>query len=517
MSAGRSRVGDFSIAPALLAWQALFVALLLARALTAPIDYDEDQYVAAGVLAQQFRLYRDFIYLQPPADPWLLAGLYQLIGGYYFLAARLLTFVLAALAFVLTIGLLRRCGAGRILATLLATIALLSPFLDRPIATTRNDILPLALFLGALLCYLRRPAQGWRWLAAAGLLAGLAVEAKISYIFAPVGLLLHAAWPGLGGARRAMPLAAGIAVAALPGLYCLAQSPDNFLFDLLEYHRTAPFAWYQRQDEGAILGTGYRLFVLLFLLCRYANASLLLLLVGAMLLRRHAGAMPAPTAPLRLLIMLIGLGVLVGFQPSPSWPMYYAPLAPLLAALAVTFLTALPPPRQFLAPASILAVIASLPTLPALAQRLGDLPALLNPAAWPGAIVHREAAAIHDALAGAGLTGDVATLFPLRVLDANTIPAVLASGPFFFRTADLVSDAKVAELHGASATSLEALFAEAPPAAILGGLAAGQWPVEMDQSLRDYARRHGYRPVPLDIPDLWPGGSWLYLRDADNR
>jgi hypothetical protein len=36
----------------------------------------------------------------------------------------------------------------------------------------------------------------------------------------------------------------------------------------------------------------------------------------------------------------------------------------------------------------------------------------------------------------------------------------------------------------------------------------------MDASLRDYARRHFYRPVPLDIPALWPAGTWLYLRDA---
>lgn len=517
MSADRPRIGRFSVAPALIAWQALFVVLLLARALTAPIDYDEDQYVAAGVLVQQFRLYRDFIYLQPPADPWLLAALFQLIGGYYFLVARLLTFVLAASAFGLTIGLARRCGAGRILATLLATIALLSPFLDRPIATTRNDILPLVLFLGALLSYLRVPARGWAWPAAAGLLAGLAVEAKISYVFAPAALFLYAAWPGNGGVRRAVPLAAGIAVAALPGLYCLVQSPDNFFFDLLDYHRTAPLAWYQRQDEGAILGTGYRFFVLLFLLCRYANASLLLLVVGGAVLRRRAGAAPAPAAPIGLLIMLLGIGAFVGFQPSPSWPMYYAPLAPLLVALAATFLTSLPPSRQVLAPVPILVAIATLPTLPALGLRLADLPVLARPAAWPGLIVHREAAAIHDALAGAGLTGDVATLFPLRVLDANAIPAVFASGPFFFRTADLVSDAKVAELHGASAASLDAEFADAPPAAILGGLAAGQWAVEMDQSLRDYARRHGYRPVPLDIPDPWPGGSWLYLREAGDR
>jgi hypothetical protein len=502
-------------AAAISAWHIVFPLLLLARALTAPIDYDEDQYVAAGLMARHLMLYRDFIYLQPPADPLLLAGLFTLSGGYYFLVARVLTGALATGVFVLTITLLRRYGAGRGLAAALASIVLLSPFLDRPTATARNDILPLALFLAGLVLYLDAPQRARSWLVAAGLCVGLAVEAKISYVFAPLALLLHAAWPRTGRLPHLAPLAAGIALAALPGLYYLAVAHDGFLFDLLEYHMTAPIAWYHREGESGLLNPGHRMAVLAVLLAWGSNASLALLVAGLAAIRVWQGANDAtpPAAPPGLLGLLLGLAVLVGFQPSPSWPMYYAPVAPLLAALTVSMFvrTRIAGPPDLV---PLLLVIAALPALPPLWARVTDLAGLARPATWPGLEVHFQADALRQTLQTAGLTGDVATLFPVHVLDADPVRAEFASGPFFFRTADLVPEERIARLHGASAGDLETLFAASPPAAILGGFAKGQWSVEMDASLADYALHHGYRPAPLAPAALWPAGTWLYLRGA---
>jgi len=502
-------------AAAISAWHVVFPVMLLARALTAPIDYDEEQYVAAGLMARHFMLYRDFIYLQPPADPLLLAGLFTLSGGYYLLVARVLTGALATGVFVLTITLLRRYGAGRGLAVALASIVLLSPFLDRPTATSRNDILPLALFLAGLLLYLDAPQRSRSWLIAAGLCVGLAVEAKISYVFAPLALLLHAAWPRTGRAAHLVPLAIGIALAALPGLYYLVEARDGFLFDLLEYHMTAPAAWYLRQGESGLLEPGHRLAVLAVLLAWGSNGSLALLVAGLAAIRIWQGANDAvpPAAPPGLLGLLLGLAVLAGFQPSPSWPMYYAPVAPLLAALTVSMFvrTRITGPPELV---PLLLVIAALPALPPLWARVTNLAGLARPATWPGIEVHYQAAELRETIRAAGLTGDVATLFPVHALDEDPVRPEFASGPFFFRTADLVPEDRIARLHGASADSLEALFAASPPAAILGGFAKGQWSVEMDASLEDYARHHGYRPVPLAPAELWPAGTWLYLRDA---
>jgi hypothetical protein len=498
-----------SFRAALTAWQILYALLLLSRALTGAIDYDEDQYVAAGVMARQLMLYRDFIYLQSPADPLLLAGLYALTGGWYLLTARLLSGVLAACVFGLTIALVRRSGAGRGLATLLASLALLSPFLDRAIATSRNDILPLTLFLAGVLLYLEAPKRGRAFLAAAGLCVGLAVEAKISYVFAPVMLLLHAGWTGSDRLRRLVPLAAGIAVAALPGLYYLAATPDNFLFDLLGFHMKGPAAWYERQGQAELLDPGHRLAALGVLLLWGANASLTLLVAGLAAFRvvRRAG-FPAQAG---LLLLLTVPAALVGYQPSPSWPMYYAPLAPLLAALAATLAADLKLTGAGRWLAAALVALVLIPALFPLWHRASGLTGLAQPSTWPGIVMHRQALAVRDALTQAGIEGEVATLFPIHALDAVPVPPEFASGPFFFRTADLYPDDRIAQLHGAGAASLDRLFAQHPPAALLGGLAKGQWQGEMDASLRDYAERNGYGAVALD-QHLWPDGSWLYLR-----
>lgn len=515
MQVQREPDASASLRAAVTAWQVLFALLLLTRALTAAIDYDEDQYVAAGVMARQLMLYRDFIYLQSPADPLLLAGLDGLSGGWYLLTARLLSGVLAVCVFGLTIALVRRSGAGRGLATLLASLALLSPFLDRAIATARNDILPLTLFLAGLLLYLDAPKRGRAWLAAAGLCAGLAVEAKISYVFAPAMLLLHAGWTGGDRLSRLVPLAAGIAVAALPGLYYLAATPDNFLFDLLGFHMRGPAAWYQRQGQPELLDPGHRLAALGVLLLWSANASLTLLVAGLAVLRRvRRAGFPAQAG---LLLLLLVPAALVGYQPSPSWPMYYAPLAPLLAALAATLAAGLPVAGGVKRFGPALFAVALIPALFPLWHRAADLPGLLQPSAWPGMVVHRQALAMRDALAEAGVTGEVATLFPIHALDAVPVQPEFASGPFFFRTSDLYPDDRIRQLHGAGAASLDRLFAERPPAALLGGLAKGQWQAEMDASLQDYAERNGYGAVALDGPGLWPEGSWLYIRVPAGR
>jgi Dolichyl-phosphate-mannose-protein mannosyltransferase len=508
---GARSTGDGWHQVAIRAWQILFALMLLTRALTGAIDYDEDQYVAAGVMARHLMLYRDFIYLQSPVYALLLAGLFTLTGGYYLLAGRALSGVLAIAIFGLTVRLVRRYGAGSVLATMLASIALLSPFLDRSIATSRNDLLPLALFLCGLLVYLDTAERPHRWTVLAGFCIGLAIDAKISYIFMPLALLLQAAWPGSGRRRQLLPLAAGLTLAALPGLYYLALAPENFLYDLLEFHVTAPPVWYRRQGVTDLLGPGNRLATLIILLSWGANLSLVMLNAGlAVFGRRRMVA-----GPIGLLGLLIGATVLAGFQPDVSYPMYYAALAPLLAALAAALYARIDragPPVPIAV--SLLLTLAALPTLPTLWQRLADLPELTRPSVWPGFEVHRQAVALHEMISAAGLKGEVATLFATHALDADPIPREFASGPFIFRTADLVSPERLSLLHGAGPASLETLFAERPPAAILGGFASGRWRDEMDASLGDYARRHGYRSVALEGDGLWPAGAWIYLRDT---
>ena len=68
------------------AWGGLIAVLLLAAAMTTGITYDEDQHIAAGVLARHLRPYADFVYLQPPLYPLLLSVVFGVADGHYLLA-----------------------------------------------------------------------------------------------------------------------------------------------------------------------------------------------------------------------------------------------------------------------------------------------------------------------------------------------------------------------------------------------------------------------------------------------
>jgi hypothetical protein len=138
----------------LLAWPVLLALLLLAAAMTTDITYDEEQYIAAGVMARHLRPYADFIHAQPPVYPLVLSLLFALTDGHYLLAGRLLTWVLSVGACGLLHRILRHLGAGPGMALLLVTACILSPFLIGPMSNTRNDILPLFLLLAGLLARL---------------------------------------------------------------------------------------------------------------------------------------------------------------------------------------------------------------------------------------------------------------------------------------------------------------------------------------------------------------------------
>ncbi|MBD0272935.1 MAG: hypothetical protein ICV73_13540 [Acetobacteraceae bacterium] len=520
----------------------MIAVLLLAAAMTTGITYDEDQHIAAGVLARHLRPYADFVYLQPPLYPLLLSVVFGVAEGHYLLAGRLLTWALSLGSCAVLFGLLARLGAGRPFAALLVTACVASPFLAGPVANTRNDILPLCLLLGGLACYLRACGSGAdhvgapplspsrTLLALAGLCVGLAVTAKQSYVFGPPVVLLHAAMAarrlGIRPWARLAPLFAGMAAAALPAVHYLAVAPEGFLYGQIEYHLTAPIAWYAQEGQAARLGAGGRLAFLAELLVLGGNGTLTVLALVSAVARRGrgepkggGGAAGAPQAAPSFDGLLLGLlaGALVcGFLPNPSWPMYYAPVAPLLAcwiAAQKRHLDAAGPRGH---PLRLAVVAAALPAALALGPPTGALPKLADFGEWPGLAVHRNAVAIRDAIHRAHgddtQAGDVATLFPIHVLDANPVRAEFASGPFFFRTAGSLPPDRIARLRGAGPEDLEGLFAAAPPAAIFGGTYAGVWRAPMDAALVAYAERHGYALVMQGISAGGATGGRLYLR-----
>ena len=95
----------------------LFAGLAaLICALTARLSHDEEQYVAAAVLALHLRPILDFAYLQTPLQPLVFAPLVGLAGTKAFLACRLVSAALAAAACTLAYPIVRRAGGSAGLA-----------------------------------------------------------------------------------------------------------------------------------------------------------------------------------------------------------------------------------------------------------------------------------------------------------------------------------------------------------------------------------------------------------------
>ena len=481
------------------------VFLLLAACMARVVTYDEDQYLAAGLMVAQGKLpYRDFVYLQAPLYPFVLGAVFKVAGGYYLLAGRLLTFVLAVVSAAVLWRLLRRLGAGHTLAAVLLAACLASPFLASPWSNTRNDALPLCLFLLGLWCKLaagdREDRGGFVLRFAAALLLGLAAEAKVSYVFGPAVLLVHACF---APRRRLLPAVLGVAVAAVPAVLLLgAAGLEPMRFGLLDFHLTASPDWYRQQGLDAQLEAPVRLQMLLGWLVLGGNLTLLALSVTLMLLtvaRKRNWKRPG-----QLLVALLAGAAVADFLPSPSWAMYFAVVAPLLAC-CIAHLDRITTHLADPARKRVLVLVSALPVVPVLLL-LGPDVARFVRGDWAGLGAHRTAVAVRAALPGGG---PVATLFPHLVMDANPLLVPFVSGPFVFRSGGLYSPELLGRLHAASPGTLEAVLGREKPAGIFAGAYGTAFRAPMDAALTEYAEARGWRLVLTD-----PGGGRLWIDPA---
>ena len=115
---------------------AAFVGLgvvLFAAAMTEHLDYDEEQYVAGAYFARGLSVYRDFVSFQPPPYTWIMAAVFDVVGDWYLLTARAVTWVFAFGACALLYSLLASCGTGRVGALALVLGFATSPFTQGPL------------------------------------------------------------------------------------------------------------------------------------------------------------------------------------------------------------------------------------------------------------------------------------------------------------------------------------------------------------------------------------------------
>lgn len=460
------------------------------QALTYPFNHDEEQYVAAAVLAADLLPYRDFLYLQTPLQPLLLAPLLAMVEAPPFLLARLASAGIGIVATVLVYRIAARLSRRDGVALVAAALFVASSTMWPAFGTARNDILPICLALLGTWLVLRshdsrRPTQA----AFGGAVLALALSAKLSAGFAGLALLIGLAWI----APRLLPaFVVGGVVGLVPMALCAVMAPDAFVYGNLTYHLTAPHEWYGATGRAAWLGHDFQWAYLARMVVADPAllATLALLLGGLLALRRYVQPSYAVLRRRGGMFVLIAavLGLLAYFGPRPPWQYYLQPAIPFLILAA----TALPTAWYRRQHALVFAGLAGL-AIAVQAARL--VPLIGSSADWVPVRVH----ALAEAIAGQTGGGTVATLSPIVVLDGGgTILPSLATGPFFFRT----GTAELASTLPASAPASLARDLDPLPDAVLVGMEP-----DAEAPLRDWARANGYvaqPPLPIDFPVTGP-------------
>lgn len=513
-------------AVALVGLLALAAPLLIQTALEREITRDEHQFVAAAtLLAREGRLpFRDYPYFHVPFQVPVQALLIKL-GANPLAGARhcSLALGLGCLGLVFwgawryLAGLPPWLGLG--LAAALAVWLTHHPLFLYALGRAWNHDLAMFLALAAFLVLgpaLGRPRPG-RPLLASGLLLGLAAGTRLSWAPVVFPMLVAVYWlgppPGRPRSwRLGLPFLAGLALAGLPLLPLALTSWDDLVFGVLVYpsQLTTQF-WAQHNYARAMDWAGKLAFLRgqvlpipgdYSLFGTYAHTGLLAAATLLLALPLNLLALVRKNTAWRqsgLVLLLLPVVFLGAMLPTPNMYQYYyqpVPWCLLALALALGALPELAPARLgrpwLWAPLGLLAVYA-------LAHGGYHL-VHAGQAGWgPGwKAGPSDAQAVGRAMARQVGAGRVLTLTPTFPLEGGlTIYPELASGPFAFRVAHLLSPEERRARRMVAPADLEAFLAPQPPAAILSGLER-----DLDHHLTDYAQAHGFQPRGLPDPRL---------------
>lgn len=302
------------------------------------IDADEGYYgLAAQLVGRGETPYHDFFWPQMPLFPYVYGGWTAVIGHSLASARALSVLIAMAIGLVLALHVRRRFGSWRL--GLLATVLFASSSLAFDwLVTGKAYGLATLLLLGAVvLVDDQPPVSSRRWLGA-GVLSGLAIDARLLFAGGAVVLLVAALRRpvrGWGWTAAARAFLGGLAAGLLPSLVLFALGPKRFLFDNLGYHAVQNGHGY---FEGVRANVEQKLRLLAELLAH--EPQLVLLVLGALagtVAARRAGRRVPLAVPVACLLGLAAI------SPEPAYVQDFSTLVPFLVLGSVELLAVLGP------------------------------------------------------------------------------------------------------------------------------------------------------------------------------
>jgi len=482
----------------------------LGLAATAPLDRDESMYQAAAAALGSARLYEDVPFFQPPYAAWIHGVWHHVVPGDWVLgSARLLDALVGVALACLLLRLWRRLGAPPLVAALLLLLLWHDAVLRLVLGAARNyDLAQLAIVVAllGLPWRLEDPAAGRARLTASGILAGIAVGLKLTYV--PLALVA-VGWPLLlPGRRRAVAwtaLGAGLGLAPAMAAFATVDLA-KVRFQLLDYHLLNA-QWHAREGLGRGLDLAGKLDDARRLYRETGHAAVLSLGVvsAALVFARGDRQVLLRRPPWLLACLLVAAGVVMLAVPRPLQLAYYAPLLIGLASLAAAACGQLAG-RARAALVAVVLVAALVGIGHRSAANLALARQVARPQDWTAVAVHRTGqriARLTEQAAGRKASRPIATAHPIYALEAGRpLLAGLAPGEFGWRLGDLLGADRARQQGLIIPALLDSALRAAQPAAIVVR-EDGPW----DAPLVDWARQAGWHPIPLAQPASVPAGQ----------
>jgi hypothetical protein len=553
--------GPAQIVISLIAMTVLFAQIII-QGFSPVLSHDEHQYVAAAVLAGDRALYRDFFYSQTPYFALSLSGWLSFFPeSSLYGCARAFNALWSVSSFIALYWLKWRVSGAPILAAVLLAGLATSPLLEPAIGLVRNDMMPLFLATAALACMIhvsseRRGASAVLAFLA-GWLAAIAFGAKQSYAFLPAALVIFALvvpdYPDLRGRLLGLllPLCLGGLIGGIPIVILASADLPNFLYDTLEYHRTADPVWFGRVGWTEQAEALSRLVIFGELAFDIYPISLLLCLVfcsGLVLAQgRDRARLVDHVIKNALYLSTLGLAlsatILLGLVKS-IFAQYLAPLLTLAAIACAAMVGAVqsgfarPNPKQGALVAGSITALVGLGLTAGILSSPGNgivrLGCIWQDCEWAPSHVQRVAARLNQIL-GPGSPGlKIATLMSIYPLEAGFgIYDELAGAPFFYRVNDILPVERLRSLRGVAPAEIARWLAEMGATAVLTGYRSG-YAADLEEGFVRFARERGLVPLPVDLrggyrqdegsdkgvlwvaPSLIRGGSAIGARDVQD-
>jgi hypothetical protein len=518
----------------------LILALFISRAASAGFSHDENQFIASGQFLADHRLlpYVDYPYTHMP----YATGFYAVtaaMSDYDFLAGRLLnaaTWALCTLFITWNIRFFSRLhpaaqasrddvsaapSSDPSFPQLLAEFVLALVFLYHPAMMGHIDGPALnhsyATLFGLVVLLLFGIAlqqRGFpRWLLFwSGIFAGLAAFTRLNYAALAVVLLLCLILyiVAVTRPRRYLPLippGAGLLLASIPTAILAILAPAHFFYGNIVYVRLNTAYYSQLAFRlNMTMSSKFQSFAGSLLhspidIILYAGLAVFGVWSLYRFLKTRSVASIADLALTGFALVL----ALSAFAPTPTQPQYFfAPLPFMLVILGILGTRlGLGHPIRWIS-ASLLVLLALFATLRLQSIRvpnpLSELGFLSRPSQWTPVQMH----AFDESLRGYVPDGRILALVPMLPLEAGygSYPFT-ATGTFSWRTSLLLTPARRLQYGVTSPEELPQLLQANPPSGILTSLESTNDGFVrndlggLETPFVDYAKSHGYKPIPL--------------------